>query len=251
MIGLVSSYREGALAAEAVRSLLTVCHRVHVAEGPIGPETDGPETDWAQFKKDGRVIVTYGQWQTDAEKRTYLLERTRRYGPNCWGVVLDGDEILVHGEYLPSMIEHAQEADRLNGTTSYNVVLRLLEWDGSVSKIPARVLRFDVIEQYLLSSYNFTLKGGHVSPALGNQPLRLAGEEDLPPKEGEFQKRRPLPGEPFILHRSFLRSPRRKARRQNAAEADGFTGLVRESGLAVVQGEKASEGGVRLWLPTK
>lgn len=249
MIGLVSTYKEGVLAAEAVESLLDCCRVVLVQDGPIGEPGEGPDTDWGQFKKTGRVIVASGAWASDAEKRTALLHRTRRYGPGCWGIVLDGDEILVNGQYLQSMIEHTMETDRHAGSTSYNISLRIVEWDGSVAKIPARVLRCDLIDRYLLSSYNLQLVGSAISPALGNQPLLYAGEPDLPPVEGEFQKRRPLQGEPHLLHRSFLRSPRRKVQRQNAAEADGFARLVKDSTVAAAVGETARDERVGIWLP--
>lgn len=250
MIGLVSTYKEGSLAAGAVRSLLACCHRVYIADGPIGEPGEGPDTDWGVFKRDHqRVIVSQGAWASDAEKRTYLLEKTRRHGPGCWGVVLDGDELLIDGEHLPEMVEATRERDRVQGGRSYNVSLRLVEWDGSCSKIPARVLRFDLIERYLLSSYNLQLVGNAISPALGNEPLRLSGEPDLAATEGEFQRRRPLAGEPHILHRSFLRSPARTARRQNAAEGEGFERLVAQSPIAVAQGEMARDERVGIWLP--
>lgn len=249
IVGLVSTYREGRMAASAVRSLQACADVVHVLEGPIGDAPDaGKLTDWRSFRKDQTVHVHGGLWPSDAAKRTELLGFTRRYPPPVWAVIVDGDEILMHGEYLPDLIEHVEAKDDASGETTFAFPLRIMEVDGSCAILGGRVLRADLVDAYLISSYHLLLRNG-VEVSLPNEPLRFAGEPDLAPVEGESierQRRRPLAGEPHILHRSFLRAPQRAAQRQNVAEATEFERLAAASGVV---GERAAEGGVPIWLP--
>lgn len=252
IVGLVSSFVEGQLAADSVRSLLSCCDAVRVLEGPIGEgHTGGTDTDWTQFKRDGRVIVKRGGWGTDADKRTALLDETRRYSTPTWGVIVDADEILVSGEYLPSLIEYRQAQADVQDQIAINVPLRLVEADGSVGLITARVLRLDLIERWLISSYHILLRSG-VEVSLPNAyPLRC-GEPDRQETEKTtgLQIRRPHQGEPHILHRSILRAPDRDVERQSSAEGTMFDKLVKESGLDAAHGERAKDERVALWLPT-
>ena len=243
IVGLCSSYNEGRLAASAVRSLLDACDKVIVAEGPIaGSMNAGTPTDWRQFKKD--VLVMRGEWESDAIKRTMLLHRAQQmYGTNLkWGVILDGDELLVDGRFLPEYFD-ALHPDAIGFS------LHLMELDGSCSYIPNRVLRLDRIRRWTLSSYAFELDTG-VIVQRGNMPILQGGEPEpliarmvdgewdripeawLDTGDGVRQRRRPLAGEPHILHRSVLRSPeRQKVRRLSDAEAETISGLssVRDS----------------------
>lgn len=273
IVGLVSTWREGQLAASAVRSLLACCDAVRVMEGPIGeqPPSAGIATDWAPFAKDQRVIVHEGTFATDAEKRTALLDKTRRYPAPTWGVILDGDELLLWGEYLREQIEHMQARYTATGATSTGCSMRIVESDGSVGQINARVLRLDLVERYVHSSYHLRFTNGTES-ARPNFVLRLAGQSDLPPHadllenldafangsspeglratlehelaHGYIQRRRPLHGEPHILHRSVLRAQSRDAvPRMHLVESEG---LVAAGSLAV---PVETGEGVRIWTP--
>lgn len=249
IVGLVSTYKEGRLAVSTVRSLLGggCCDVVWVFDGPIGdaPAT-GPDSDWSVFRKDQRVQVREGQWDSDAAKRTAMLEPTRRYGPDTWGVILDGDEILLHGEYLPDLIEYAIQKD---GERAFGFPLRLMEVDGSCAKIGARVLRLDVIERYLISSYHLLLYSG-AEVSLPNVALRLAGEPDLAPAPEDesygMQRRRPVMGEPHILHRSIMRSAQRGAVRQHRAEQSELEALIASHG----EGDRPVERRPEIWTPS-
>lgn len=216
-----------------MRSLQAACDTVIVAEGPVGDlRSDAAESVWPT----GCVVIR-GKWNSDAAKRTAMLHRAQRF-PGCkWGVILDGDELLVNGENLPEYFPAlAPEAMGFS--------LHLMEFDGSCSYIPNRVLRLDKIKEWTLSSYSFMLKTG-VIVQRGNVPVLRGGEPeppaDLPAGPGMFernpqawvdlgdgirQRRRPLAGEPHILHRSVLRSPaRQQLRRLNEVEAETVAGV--------------------------
>ena len=254
VIGLVSTYQDGELAVSAVRSLLAACTTVHVAVGPIGVAGDPlPEFDTiVESAPLPGVVVFSSAWDSDAGKRTVLLEHAKaltlraRRSPPRWGVVLDGDELLVNGAELAPLVAHADEVERVTGEKQYGVALRIVEADGSCSRIPARVLRLDRIVRYLVSSYHLELEGG-VEVSMPNVPLVLAGEPDSARLVAGMQARRPLPGEPCILHRSHLRSPARTARRQNVAEAEAFAELDR-LGLRH-ESPHVPANAPRLWLP--
>ncbi len=267
ILGLVSTYREGALALDAVRSLEACCDAVRVLDGPIGePTTAGTGTDWSVYSQSQTVVVGTGGYPTDAAKRTALLHRAQKYPPPVWGVILDGDEILVWGEYLRSQIEHMSERERETGVIQTGCSLRLVESDGSVAQINARVLRLDLVDSYVHSSYHLRWKNGTES-ARPNFPLRLAGEADMPPHrqvidelteadeypelrdlletelaQGFIQRRRPLHGEPHILHRSILRAGSRSAiPRMHVIEHEGLAGTLK---VPVETGE-----GIPAWTP--
>lgn len=229
IVGLCSTWKEGKLGEAAVRSLLTACNRVVVADGPIGEAScDVPDTDWRELQKTGKVLIHRGAWFTDAAKRTSMLNAAKLSGPVRWGVILDGDELLVDGSCLPEYFD-ALNPDALGFS------LHLMELDGSCAYIPNRVLRLDEIKQWTLSSYSFELQTGVVVQR-GNIPILQAGEPDtaewIDTGDGIRQRRRPLAGEPHILHRSVLRSPaRREVPRQHEAEAEAVAGLglIREA----------------------
>jgi hypothetical protein len=156
-------------------------------------------------------------------------------------VILDGDELLLHGDVLPEYFD-AIPADSLGFS------LHLVELDGSCSYIPNRLLRLDVIERWVISSYAFVVNGVTVSKP--NVKILDAGEPDsaelVDVSGARRQKRRPLAGEPHILHRSVLRHPdRQQLRRQHEEEADRFTELA--AGQPV--GDQPVADGPRLWLP--
>jgi len=194
---------------------------VIVADGPIGDnESDGLATDWSVFRKDQRVVVHHDHWKgTDADKRTWLLTKTRRYPTPTWGVILDGDELLLYGEQIPALIEHHEQEAKADGRESFGATLRLMEGDGTCGLIMARVLRLDLIERWLISSYHLQLRSG-LEVSRPNAYILEAGQPDtaqVEPSTG-MQIRRPLQGEPHILHRSWFRSAARTAQRQSAVE---------------------------------
>lgn len=250
IVGLVSTFCEGQLAADSVRSLLSCCAAVRVLDGPIGESSSGANTDWTQFKKEGRVVVGHGHWESDAEKRTALLQTTRRYSTPTWGVIVDADEILVSGEYLLSMIEYREAQASAAEQVAINVPLRLVEVDGRIGFVTARVLRLDLIERWLISSYHILLRSGveislpNAYPLACGEPDRMATEETT-----GLQIRRPHQGEPHILHRSILRAPDREVERQSAAESTEFDRMVRDAGMGEAHGESAQDDRSAIWLP--
>lgn len=252
IVGLVSCYEEGLLAAAAVDSLLPACDRVHVADGPIGDAAPGGlATGWQErYRREQRVSIHYDAWESDAGKRSWLLAKTRRYPAPTWGVIVDGDELLVHGEQIPALIEYREAQADAAGQVALNVPLRLVEADGSVGFLTARVLRLDLIERWLISSYHILLRS-RVEVSLPNAYPLQCGEPDrreTEPTTG-LQIRRPHQGEAHILHRPGLRAPQRSAERQSAAEGTVFDSLVREAGLGVAHGERPRDDRPAIWLP--
>jgi len=254
IVGLVSTWRDGRLAEDAVRSLLTCCQSVYVLDGSIGEPGEAflhSETNWKDLSKTARVFHHTGAWQSDAEKRTQLLLRTRRLAVPVWGVVLDSDELLVSGEQIPALIQwHEQNAAHAE-QEPFRIPLRLMDGDGTASVMTGRILRLDLVERYLISSYHLKLTNG-AEVSLANGVLVPAGEPDkttLDVTTG-LQMRRPLQGEPHILHRAFLRPPQRTAERQSVAEGSAFDALVREAGLGEAHGERAQDDRSAIWLPT-
>ena len=253
IVGLVSTFQEGHLAEDAVRSLLPCCRTVLVNEGPITDASDvtSDASGWGWARKEQRIVVAYGAFPSDAAKRTALLSRTRRYPAPVWGLVLDGDELLLHGDQIPALIEHHEAQAAHAGKEPLRVPLRLVDGDGTTSVMTGRLLRLDLIERWLISSYHILLRNG-VEVSLANGKLRDCDQPDsreLDVTTG-LQLRRPLQGEPHILHRSFLRSPDRQAERQSVAEGDEFSRLVRSAGVGAAHGETAKDERSRLWLPS-
>lgn len=227
IVGLVSCYREGRLVAGAVRSALAACDVVHVAEGPWGEAPDvGEPSDLERWHKPrkpkpraaGGVYVRYGRWEDDAAKRTWLLEQTRPYDPPVWGVWVDGDELLLWGEYLRDMVARAETE---TGTGGFG--LRLVELDGSVAMCQGKVIRCENVRRYLVSSYQVELLNG-MTVALPNVP-----HWDWQ-RGGPTGHRPPLAGEPHLLHRSGLRAGERAELRGHDAEAQWFTELALPDG---------------------
>lgn len=244
IVGLCSTFREGRLAAAAITSLLAACDFVLAYEGPIGGNPAvGDETNWKRLTQTGRVTLKRGTWTTDAAKRTAMLRHAKGRGAT-WGVVLDGDEWLAYGDALPLWIDAA-------GDDAVGIPLRLTELDGSVAKVGNRVLRLAHIDSYVLSSYLFRLTNG-MEVAVGNEPLLRSGDPDQAWEEGLYQRRKPIAGEPHIVHRSALRKRDRaeQVERQHEAEGKGFERMAAGDGLGFDVGDRAEEG-VRLWLPTR
>jgi hypothetical protein len=244
IVGLLSTYREGPLARGAVDSALRACDRVFVFEGPAGPrlpnEHECPPTEIADpefgFDLSDELLVPEwdlyfrnGEWKTDAKKRTAMIEATRGLEPPVWGVWIDGDEILMNGEYLRDWTNALEWADQGKtfdpddeSTMPYmGFPIKLVELDGSITVCQGKVLRVDLIDQYSVSSSVFRNVLGMLE-ARGNLPLRVNDWVDAHAaaiNSGTMVMPPPLPCEPFLLHRSFLRHPARRGLRLHEQEA--------------------------------
>lgn len=241
IVGLVTSWREGNLAAGAARSLRPACDMVLVLDAPLaGVDVDGPATNWAPVVREGRVLVRADgnamARESDAAKRTELVQwaqtvhRRRAAREPLWLVWCDADELLLWGEWLPDYIERAGEEVTRNGAGGFP--LRHVEADGSVHYSWGRVIDGLQVRQYLHSGYQVELTSGMVV-ALPLTPLCTAGgiplapEAGIPADEQERDRwlgvnRPPLQGEPHIVHRHALRSGRRSAVRGGALEQEWF-----------------------------
>lgn len=235
IVGLVSSFREGELLRSAVESLASL-DAIVVFEGPVernadlsGPESVIPRRVGLPQKQ---VHVVHGEWPADAAKRTAMIEwcRTRRWlqDEQVWGLWLDGDEVLLWGEYLADWVRRASEAgDDDNEVAGWP--LSLVELDGSVAWCAGKLVRVDLIEKYLISSSFIQMVGGQTR-TVGNLQCwtPLDGPSQFTEVEGvrlpHWRARPPLQGEPHLLHRSRLRSRAREVERQHVAEERNYAG---------------------------
>ena len=255
MLGvLVSSYREGPPMLSTVHSaLVRGVDFVYVLEAPVGHPTGAEPGDPSPLEElnsigDDRLELYAlgggrGGFRDDADKRSRMLHRARTIakargrgdGEPLWLLWLDGDELLVFGEYLAdSCYRVAQE------TGAGGFPLRIVELDGSVALSYGKVIRGDVVTSYLHSSYQVRLSNGMVV-ALPN--VKVCGAGGIPWLSPELKAeleahqeailakhRPPLAGEPHLLHRSLLRSPERTVERQSTAEGRWFSEILGPDG---------------------
>lgn len=213
IVGLCSTYKEGALSAMAVGSCLRAgFDQVLVFDGPAG-ETLPDELPDSVIP--AGAIVRRGEWKTDAAKRTAMVKATRGMDGPVWGVWVDGDEVLMNGEFLRDSLQYVLWRDEEQDAPTAGFPLRLVEMDGTVAVCRAKCIRVDLVESYIVSSSGIRFKSGAVlvDHAEGNLPMRLS-EWWIPERMQALQEDRfvltpPLPGEPFLLHRSPLRHPER------------------------------------------
>lgn len=236
LVGLVSAYLEGPLVDGAIRSALAACDHVLVFEGPAGEplDADVPATDYAKWQP--RVWLKEGRWKTDADKRTAMVAACRRFTPPVWACWIDGDEVLINGEYLRDWLQAIQWDEEATGTDELlGWPIKLVELDGSVSVCRGKVVRVDRIDSYSVSSSVFKNALGFTE-GQGNFPYLWS--EHLRPFEEWFARTRetnpeladqledtlrlfpPLPTEPFLIHRSALRHPARRGLRLHVQEAE-------------------------------
>jgi hypothetical protein len=241
VVGCVSAYKEGRLVHGAIESLLKVgLDSLYVWEGAAGDplSDDVPDSDYSDYS-DGRygawdapnnsMTLHRGRWRTDARKRNEMLQRAKADFPGVlWAVVLDGDEVLYHAEYLRDLIECVQAEDDLRGADwrdpdnppTARIPLRLVERDGGLHTITARVYRADLVREYNVSSSLITNLHG-VQDGWGNRPelspAYVAAWERVM-SEGRVATLPPFPCEPCIVHRSHLRHPLRRGLRMRDQE---------------------------------
>jgi len=96
IVGLVSSFREGAMLQTAIESLRHL-DAIVVFEGPVEQNADASGSASVIPTRVGNLQVsqTHGVWPADAAKRTAMVEwcRSRKWlqGEEVWGLWLDGD----------------------------------------------------------------------------------------------------------------------------------------------------------------
>ncbi len=247
IVGLVSSYREGQLLESAIGSLAAL-DAIVVFEGPVEQNADlsGPESVIPNRVGSLQVNVVRGEWPADAAKRTAMIEwcHTRRWlqGEDVWGLWLDGDEILLWGEYLADWIRAAASAGTLEDPVA-GWPISLVELDGSVAWCMGKLVRVDLIEKYLISSSFIQMRGGETR-TVGNVqcwtptdgPTQFT-ESAVPPTDKDLDRGRterlphwrarpPLAGEPHLQHRWMLRPRERQVERQHKAEERNYEGVV-------------------------
>lgn len=234
---LLPTYKEGSLAASAIRSVLVPgVHHIVQFEGPVGDDAalSSPHDlmPSALMPPGVEFHSRIGRWKDDAAKRTAMLQYAQDYeseildGRPLWILWLDGDEILLYGEYLADYVLRAEKTTGAGG-----FALRLVELDGSVSFTHNRIIRGENVKRYvhsimtieLLSGLTVSLPNVQIC-AQGGVPMKIDGSkvelEDL------ATLRPPLMGEPHILHRSVLRDPNRVAVRQSDAEKQWFSDVT-------------------------
>lgn len=229
VVGLVSCYREGRLIQAAVGSLMVPgISRVFVFEGPAGMivSAEAPETEITETPPGAQLEVRRGTWVTDAAKRTAIVKHVQAQYPKeqVWGVWVDGDEVLLNGAFLYDLLQALAWRDEAepDAPPTAGFPIRLVEMDGSVVVCRAKVLRVDLVSNYVVSSSGIRFKNGVVQ-AEGNLPDRI-GDWWVPERmakleAGERMLDAPLPGEPILLHRSPLRHPARAGARMHVQEA--------------------------------
>lgn len=233
---LMSTYREDVLGLSAARSVLAGCDVLVMYEGAVGTPAEGGGPTPVGSIRDAceQAGVSFwhdvGEWDTDAAKRTAMLEFAQGLadpwvegGEPLWCVWIDGDEVMLWSEYLP---DYLRRAEQIPGAAAQG--LRVVEFDGSVAMAQGRCIRGDLVKACVEGSYQIEMNSGMIF-ALPNEHLCVAGGVPVGKPDGEpvtvedlARLRPPLSGEPHILHRTTLRSPERTARRLHATEASWY-----------------------------
>lgn len=232
---LISTYKEHDLLRSVLLSAADL-DDILVFDG----STNNPNAEDDTYKLDQRAdhapvpyAYFYGSWRSDAHKRSEMLFEAKCLGHD-WALWLDGDEILLWGQYLHDFVRRADQETATGGTT-----IRIVEYDGSVAMCYGKLIKPANIRSYDMSSYEITLENG-MTVALPNVPICYAG--GIP--YGNVSKwndpllainRPPLQGEPHLLHRHGLRDPNRGVERLHDAERDSFADMVQTAGLSGVE----------------
>lgn len=233
--GCVSTYQEGRLLRECLRSLLNAVECVVLFEGPWGDFPQPTQLEYKAFenevmelhpeiyeaRRDNRLIIRMGAWDSQARKLTELTRRIQKWGKPgepVWAMHLDGDEVLLWPEQLRDHIERFTEARPFERYMQ----IKLVEMDGTVGYTQTHIVRADLIESYFVSGSQIHFKGDSFPVALHN------------PDGDRF----PIQGEPHILHRSVLRSEGRDApelRAHVSQEDSWFDAQAAKQGLRGVK----------------
>lgn len=222
LVALLSTYREGPLAQGAIRSIASHVDHVIVWEGPAGDaRCDGAPATELEPGYPTNLRWNTGEWATDAAKRSDMIEylHGQFQGP-VWALWLDGDEILENGHHLRDCVRSIVWRDQDRGASILDpekppvggAPIYFVEIDGSVGHDDGRLIRADLIRRYLVSNLILETTTG-AKLRLGRKPMDAA--EWIEPRlalhgQGLFLLP-PLPGEPFVVHRSHLRHPDRLA----------------------------------------
>lgn len=235
---MVSSYREGRLVRTAIGSLLEVgLDHLYIYEGPAGDplEADVPDSDLHGVDGLDFVTVHEGRWRTDGRKRNEMLQAAKADHDGLdplWAVVVDADEVLVNGKYLRDRLEWIGWEDEARGASialpnnppMARWPLRLIESEGSMSLITARVFRADLLRSIDHSSSVVTNVAG-VRDGWGNfaEVSKIWIERWLEAIDrGAMIAWPPFTTEPHIVHRSNLRHPARRGLRMSVQEQVEF-----------------------------
>ena len=197
-----------------------------VFEGPAGEPLEAV-VPGSEFPRGIEHVSKVGRWRTDARKRDEMLQvakhRARDIGSDpIWGVWLDGDEILVNGEYLRDILQAIVWNDERDGEPTIRNPLWVVEADGSMALTNARVVRLDLIRSYDISVSVVTNEYG-IEEAWGNTnpDARIFVEMFFSAVDaGKMAAWPPISCQPHIYHRSNLRHPARRGLRMHKQEAD-------------------------------
>jgi hypothetical protein len=221
IVALMSTFCEGTLAISAMRSA-AMLDGILVADGPV--EGNEPDPDTITRFPDGLHVKKYfGTWPDDAGKRTWIVGEAKKLWPGeLWGLWLDGDELLLWGEYLRDWLERIklESDDDTNPIAGWP--FPLVELDGSVAICAGKLIRVDKVRQYLASSSYVEFVNG-ARRTLGN--VKYYDPVNGPVMEN-WRARPVLAGEPHLLHRPLLRSKGRTVERQHLAEERAYKGIV-------------------------
>lgn len=209
IVCFLSTYREGKLPQGTIRSVLKVTQDIICFEGLTeANHVPGPETDLGAYK---RFMVRKANWESESAKRTDMLMYARRKfrDEEFWMLLLDGDEILVWGEYLRDWLNvlepgfESQENFVPIKVTEAATRLIKLDVNGTEIEVPNGALTFvtsshlyhsSVIDHYHVGAWQI------VTPFEG----RIAALDN------RDSERPPSYGEPHIHHRPYLRRYERK-----------------------------------------
>lgn len=264
IVALISTYKEEEIIASCIKSAFpldsvivfdgtTQAERVteHKNRFIVGGEFETAFREAAGIPYDEFYSVpgsdfTYvsGSWNSDAHKRTEMLQFAKREldgENNGWALWLDGDEILLWGEYLK---DHCQRAD--HETATGGTTLRIVEYDGSVAECFGKLIKMEAVEEYVMSSYEIKLSNG-MTVALPNVPICYAG--GIPYGEVKSvddpllaKNRPPVQGEPHLLHRHGLRNPERQVARMHDKEHEAFVQMLENQGIGSIDGREDQNG---------
>jgi len=228
IIALISSFEEHPDMLDSCIESARDLDEIFVMDGPTTFPLNKFDYTWTPYSTPNHVQYKKGTgvWKSDADKRSEMLWQAQAWDHDAWGLWIDADEILLYGQYLRDHINRATEESAAGYT------IRIVEYDGSVASCYGKLIRLGSIRSYTMSSYEVILENG-ITVALPNVPICSAGGIPIGEIEGRDDpqlalKRPPVIGEPHLLHRHGLRSPKREAPRLHDKEAESFDKLVKE-----------------------